>query len=73
MKLHYYTDGKRHLVCLPYSKENLHEMAKRLDINKCWFHRDHYDIPLRRREEIEAQCRMVHTRIIMDIIQGVRV
>ncbi|WP_413777116.1 DUF4031 domain-containing protein, partial [Streptococcus pneumoniae] len=57
----YYTDGKRHLVCLPYSKENLHKMALSLDIKKCWFHKDHYDIPKRRISEIEAKCLKVHT------------
>lgn len=39
----------RHLVCVPYSVENLHAMADALGIKRCWFHADasypHYDIP----------------------------
>lgn len=66
----FYTDGKRHLVCVPYSVENLHSMAESLNIKKCWFHRDHYDIPKRRIEEIESQCEIVSPRQILAIIQG---
>lgn len=28
----YYSDNQRHLVCLPYSVENLHIMAESLNI-----------------------------------------
>lgn len=66
----YITDGKRHLVCVPYSIENLHEMARALDIKRCWFHKDHYDIPKRRIEEIEAQCDIVSSKMIVDIIRN---
>jgi hypothetical protein len=45
----YYCDNMRHLVCVPYSIDNLHKMAKELNINRCWFHANasypHYDIP----------------------------
>ena len=40
-----YCDDKRHLVCIPYSVQNLHRMAEDLGIRKCWFHKNHYDIP----------------------------
>jgi Protein of unknown function (DUF4031) len=66
----YYTDGKRHLVCLPYSVDNLHKMADALKIKRCWFHKDHYDIPKRRIEEIQSQCIMVSSKTIVDIIKG---
>jgi len=66
----YYTDGKRHLVCVPYSKANLHDMAKDLGIKRCWFHNDHYDIPKRRIEEIERICIKVDQRVIVRIIRG---
>jgi FMN phosphatase YigB (HAD superfamily) len=65
----YYTDGKRHLICVPYSIENLHEMARRLGIKRCWFHKDHYDIPKRRIKEIEAQCDIISSKKIVDIIR----
>ena len=70
MQLEYYTDGKRHLVCKPYSIDNLHTMAYNLGIRPCWFHKDHYDIPIRRKAEIEAQCILVRPRDIVNIIQN---
>ena len=63
----YLTDGKRHLICDPYSIENLHRMADDLGIKRCWFHKDHYDIPKRRIEEIEARCEIVSSREIVRI------
>jgi len=64
----YLTDGKRHLICVPYSIENLHQMADDLGIKRCWFHRDHYDLPKRRIKEIEARCEIVSSREIVRII-----
>lgn len=66
--LKYITDGKRHLVCMPYSIANLHLMAKELNIHRCWFHKNHYDIPKRRIIEIHAKCIKVPTREIVKII-----
>lgn len=69
----YYCDSMRHLVCLPYSVENLHQMAKDLNIKRCWFHHDsyaHYDIPKRRIAEIQAKCQVVSPRIILGIVKG---
>ena len=54
----YYCDNKRHLVCVPYSVENLHKMAEDLGIKKCWYHsgdKPHYDIPKKRIQEITAK------------------
>lgn len=64
----FYCDNKRHLVCIPYSKDNLHLMASSLGINRCWFHSDHYDIPKRRIGEITARCTLVDSRVIVGII-----
>jgi hypothetical protein len=64
----YVTDGKRHLVCWPYSKDNLHKMAEQLGIKKCWFHKDHYDIPKKRKAEIEAKCVLVSPKDIAYLI-----
>lgn len=58
-RLEYFCDDKRHLVCKPYSIENLHVMAEDLGINRCWFHKNHYDIPQRRIEEITEKCTLV--------------
>ena len=68
----YYCDDNRHLVCVPYSIDNLHEMAIGLDIKKCWFHnkknRWHYDIPKNRIENIKSQCIVVTSEKILEII-----
>lgn len=66
----YVTDGKRHLVCVPYSVENLHTMADEIGIKPCWFHKNHYDIPQKRVEEIEKLCVMVHPKNIVEIIKS---
>lgn len=69
----YYCDDSRHLVCVPYSIDNLHLMARSLDIKKCWFHNSkngpHYDIPKRRIEEIKNKCKIVSSKIILSIIK----
>jgi len=62
-------DTKRHLICLPYSKENLHKMADELDICRCWFHKNHYDIPKRRIEEITNKCQLISSKEIVKIIK----
>lgn len=72
--LRYFVDDARHLVCVPYSVENLHEMARRLDVKRCWFHANasypHYDIPKRRVAEITALCTVVSSRDILSIVKG---
>lgn len=68
--MEFFTDGERHLVCKPYSIENLHKMAEELNIHRCWFHSDHYDIPKRRIVYIESKCTLVNTREILRIIKG---
>ena len=68
--MRYITDGKRHLICEPYSIDNLHRMADVLGINRCWFHKNHYDIPKRRIEEIEAKCDIVSSKYIVQVIKS---
>lgn len=65
----FYCDNQRHLVCIPYSVENLHAMAAELGIKRCWFHRDHYDIPFKRQAEIASKCVTVSPRNILKIIK----
>lgn len=69
--MEFYCDKARHLVCTPYSVENLHQMAEELNIKRCWFHANasypHYDIPKRRIEEIQAKCQVVSSRTILKI------
>ena len=73
--LTFYYDQKRHLVCIPYSVENLHRMAAMLNIPSHWFHkgikgRSHYDIPIRRRYEICQRCVEISDHDIIKIIRG---
>lgn len=63
-------DDKRHLICVPYSLENLHAMAEELGIAKCWFHKNHYDIPKKRIDEIKKKCTVVDTKNIVEIIRS---
>lgn len=74
MGLRYYCDDDRHLVCVPYSVENLHVMAECLAIKRCWFHphptHAHYDIPKRRMGEIAERCTVVSGRDILAICKG---
>ena len=71
----YYCDEYRHLVCEPYSIENLHAMAEDLGIKKWWFHKSkgglcHYDIPKKRVEEIKAKCEIISPRDIIRVIKN---
>lgn len=67
--MQYFIDEMRHLVCQPYSIPNLHAMAKDLGIKRCWFHKDHYDAPLRRVEELRERCKLINPRQIVKIIR----
>lgn len=69
--MRYYCDKARHLVCIPYSTSNLHKMASNLGIKRCWFHKNHYDIPKTRVREITNYCQVVDSKTIVKIIHGV--
>ena len=64
----------RHLVCLPYSVENLHTMSSDLGIDRCWLHSGkypHYDIPKRRIKEIQDKChKIVSAKVVFKIVRG---
>lgn len=68
--MEYLCDNKRHLICQPYSIENLHKMAIDLDIKRCWFHKNHYDIPKNRIEEITNKCKLITSKEIVNIIKN---
>lgn len=68
--MEYLYDKQRHLICKPYSIENLHKMAEALNIKRCWFHKNHYDIPKRRIGEIAEKATLVGSREILSIIKG---
>lgn len=73
--IEFFCDDMRHLVCKPYSIDNLHRMATILGLKRCWFHASrhaHYDIPVRRIAEIAARCTIVSAREILVITQGAR-
>lgn len=70
----YYCDDSRHLICVPYSIENLHKMAENLNIKRCWFHnkkgREHYDIPKKRIIEIQSKCEVISSFEILEIMKN---
>ena len=67
--MEYLCDTKRHLICFPSSIEGLHNMASSLNIKRCWFHKNHYDIPKRRIDESQKLCRIISTKEIVHIIK----
>jgi hypothetical protein len=42
-------------------------MADDLGIKRRWFHKDHYDIPKRRIDEITSKCEIVSSKEIVKI------
>lgn len=69
----YYSDDGRHLVCVPYSIEGLHQMAAALGVKQCWYHPKpypHYDIPKKRIEEIKAKTVHISNRSVVLICKG---
>jgi hypothetical protein len=44
-------------------------MANVLNIKKCWFHKNHYDIPIKRIEEIKKSCIIITSKKIVKIIK----
>ncbi len=68
----YIADRKRHLVCVPYSIENLHKMAKDLGIKECWFHKNHYDIPKHKINWIleSGMVKVIDSKEIVKIIKN---
>jgi hypothetical protein len=45
-------------------------MAIDLGIKRCWFEKDHYDIPKRRVKEIAEKAKLVRPREILMIIKN---
>ena len=64
-------DEQRHLITVPYTVENLHRAAQQLGIKRCWFHKDHYDIPKRMMARMpETVAEKVSPREIARIVRG---
>lgn len=71
--IEYFGDRYRHLVCVPYTVENLHKMAAALNIKRCWYHsgsHPHYAIPKSRIREILAKVTVVSSEQIVAICLG---
>lgn len=45
-------------------------MANKLNIKRCWFHKNHYDIPKKRINEIMNKCILVDSKEIVNIINN---
>lgn len=68
MKLKYVCDKWCHLICEPYSTENLHIMARQIGLDKQWFRKTYYEIPDYLRKEINKQCQIITLIEIREII-----
>lgn len=44
-------------------------MASNLNIKRCWFHNDHYDIPVNRIQDITEKCTVITSKEIVKIIK----
>jgi hypothetical protein len=70
--LRYLCDENRHLICLPFSLENMKRMAFELELKrKCLSKvpgKRFYRIPLGRLDEIMHQCEVVAAWEILEII-----
>lgn len=69
----YFMDSQRHLICIPYSVDNLHKMANELGIKKCWFHNSkypHYDIPKKRVAELKKLVNVVSPKELLRLIKN---
>jgi len=69
----YLYDKERHLICHPYSIQNLHIMARKIGIKKCWFHSGkypHYDIPLYKLDEVKRLGVEASKRDILNVIKN---
>lgn len=67
----YYCDDRRHVVCLPYSVENLHKMAEDLNIKKYCYRaspKPNYKMPKKRINEITQKCTLVGIETIRTIM-----
>lgn len=71
-------DAQRHLVCEPYSVDNLHRMAEELGIGRHWYHASakypHYDVPKREwgRYAEDPRVNVVSPRVILEVVRGPR-
>lgn len=75
LPVRYFADNARHLVCEPFSREGLLEMADDLDIPRAWYHPGrlpHIDIPKRQVDRILSDPRVtvVTPRDVLAIITG---
>jgi hypothetical protein len=64
-------DEMRHIANDPYDLELLHKEVAAIGIKRCWFHRDHYDAPKKRFEELKKTLRVVSPREMLRLVRGV--
>lgn len=74
MKLEYYCDNQGHLVCLPYTIDNLHQMANELGLDQSHFKSHpkhaHYLISDNQKDTIMPQCHLVSSKHIIYIVRS---
>lgn len=67
-------DRHGRLVCVPFSIENLHRVARRLHVKKQWFSGPrrfpHYRVPISLMIEVRVRCEVASTRRVVEIIRS---
>lgn len=62
-----------HLFAAVEDRDELHDFAEALGMRREWFHKDHYDITPRKREEaVKAGAVQIHDRALLLKIIGRR-
>lgn len=64
----YVCDDRNHLICVPYSTDNLHQMAQDLGIDRKNFKKNHYLIP--NNSNLNCTPQIVGYETLVDIIRS---
>lgn len=70
-ELLFLSDGRRNLICVPYSIENMKKMADELGIKKTWLKKDRFVIPEDYFEVVETKCNIVSTQTLFRTLKGI--
>lgn len=65
------TDGNKNVICVPYSEDNLHKMAKKLGISNRFFRKTHYVIPDAIRDNVEEYCEKVTSKTLFRTLYSI--
>lgn len=73
LAIRYLCDEAGHLICTPYTTENLHVAARHLTLGPLFYKTEpypHYAVPWMRIEDVRAKCDAVEEAAILAIVGG---